>query len=87
MIRAISRKIGNDVKIQDDHEVDEAEQVTRFGCGALLGIFVGIGVIVAFTLTSFGLAAAALVGSMIVCGWFALIYGDSFWHALKDLWS
>lgn len=72
------------MKIHDDHEVDESEQVTRFGCGALLGVLIGLGIVVSFTLSSFGSVAAALVASMVACGLLALVYGDRFWLSLKD---
>lgn len=75
------------MKFEDDHEVGESEQATRFGCGALLGVIVGLGLIVAFTLSSFGVVAVVLFVSMFVCGMLALIYGDRFWYALKDLFD
>jgi hypothetical protein len=71
------------LKIDDDHEVGESEQVTRFGCGALLGLVAGLGIVLGFTLSSFGTVAAALVAAMVICGLLALIYGDRFWYALK----
>jgi len=72
------------LNLQDDHDVDENEQVTRFGCGALLGAFAGLWLIIAFALSSSGAVAGVLVVSMFVCGGLALVYGDRFWYALKD---
>lgn len=70
--------------LQDDHDVGETEQATRFACGALLGGFVGVALIVHLALSSFGAIAGVLIASIFVCGILALAYGDRFWFALKD---
>lgn len=69
-------------RIHDDHNVGELEKMTRFGCGAALGVLVGLIIIFFLALTSFGVVAAVLVLSIICFGLIALIYGDRFWHAL-----
>lgn len=70
------------IDIDEDPEIDAAEKVTRFGCGALLGIFAGIGIAIKLTLYSFGWVAAVIVGAVLVCGFLALKYGDGFWYAV-----
>jgi hypothetical protein len=68
----------------DDQEVGESEKLTHFGCGALLGVFVGLGLVGAFTLSSYGAIAAALLVSILACGFSAMVYRDRFWYSLKD---
>jgi hypothetical protein len=68
--------------IHEDPEPDTAEKVTRFGCGTLLGVIVGIVLAIKLTLSSFGLIAAVIVGAVLVCGFLALRYGDEFWYAV-----
>lgn len=68
--------------IHEDPEVDTFEKVTRFVCGALLGVFVGFYVAFRFTLLSFGLTTAIIVGAVLTCGFLALKFGDEFWHAV-----
>lgn len=68
----------------DHDDVPESEQVTRFGCGALVGALLGLALIIGFTLTSLGSATVALVALMIICGVLALVHGDRFWYSLKD---
>jgi hypothetical protein len=74
--------------IHEDPEISKAEKVTRFGCGALLGVFVGIYFAFRLTLSSFGLTAAIIVGTVLICGFLALKYGDEFWYAVlgKSHW-
>jgi len=70
------------MRIEDDHEVGEAEQVTRFVCGAVLGIVVAIVAILVLELTmSLSILVVSLV-SMFACGLAALIWGDRFWYDL-----
>lgn len=82
------KKDDHEIDIHEDPEIDTAEKVTRFGCGALLGIFVGIGIAVKLTLYSFGWVAAVIVGAVLVCGFLALKGGDGFWRAVigRDGW-
>jgi hypothetical protein len=57
-------------------------KATRFGCGALLGLFVGLYFIAKWTVTSFGTAFAIWAAAILACGYLALKYGDRFWYAL-----
>lgn len=70
-------------------DVDEAEKVTRFGCGALLGVIVGIMLVITFTLSNFGFIVATVVAAVMVSGLLALKYGDEFWYSatswIKDM--
>ena len=71
-----------DMTIQEDPEISETEKVTRFGCGALLGVVVGISLAVKLALDSFGWSVAIVVGAVLVCGFLALKHGDEFWYAV-----
>lgn len=68
--------------IHEDPDISEAEKVTRFGCGAVFGVFFGFFLVIRFALSSFGLAAVAIVGAVCVCGYLALKYGDEFWYSI-----
>jgi hypothetical protein len=72
--------------IHEDPEITTSEKVTRFGCGALLGIFVGASFAVRHAYSSFGLLVAVFVAAVFLCGFLALKYGDAFWYSLKDCW-
>jgi hypothetical protein len=63
-----------------DPEPDTEEKAIRFGCGALLGILFGFYLAFRFTVLSFGMAAAVVLGVVVLCGYLALRYGDDFWH-------
>lgn len=65
--------------------VDAFEWRVRFGCGAVLGLVVGLGLCV--RLWPLGvLGACALVGvAMVACGLCAASWGDSFWAQLRWL--
>ena len=67
---------------RDDQEISKAEQTTRFGCGALLGLFFGFYIVIKYAFSSFGSAAAIIVAAICVCGCLALKYGDEFWHSI-----
>ena len=58
------------------------EKATRFGCGALLGFFVGLYLIAKWTIMSFGVTASVCAVAIFVCGFLALRYGDEFWYGL-----
>jgi hypothetical protein len=73
------------LNIEDDHEVSESEQGTRFACGALLGAFIALAIILSLSLSSFGMVAAVFVFCMMGTGFLALVLGDRFWLGLKDL--
>lgn len=62
--------------------ISKAEQITRFGCGALLGCFVGLYFIAKWLIVSAGVAVAVWVGAVLACGYLALTYGDEFWYGL-----
>lgn len=72
------------MKIHDDHEVEEPEQITRFVCGAILGAVVGIAVIFVFGVSSFVGAAFTFVMPMVGCGLMALYLGDRFWKGVLE---
>jgi hypothetical protein len=67
-------------------EISESEKITRFGCGALLGLLLATVLIFEFALSSFGLMVAVISSAVFVCGILALKYGDEFWLFIKDWW-
>lgn len=69
------------MRIVDDHEVTKSEQITRFVCGAILGVVVSVVLICKFDLSSFGASLITALVSIIGCGLLALLYGDRFWIA------
>lgn len=74
--------------IHEDPEVSKTEKVTRFGCGVLFGVFVGIYLAFRLALSSYGLSIAIIVVAILVCGFLALKHGDEFWYAVlgKSRW-
>jgi hypothetical protein len=66
---------------------DKAEKQIRFGCGFLIGVVVGLGSMIAWSITN-GWYFAAIVGAIaLMCGFLAMRYGDEFWHSfLPKLW-
>lgn len=58
------------------------EKVTRFGCGALLGFFVGLYGSAKWKIMSFGAAVGMWVVAILACGYLALKYGDEFWYGI-----
>lgn len=64
---------------------DAFEIRVRFGCGALLGLVVGLGMCVGlWPLSTFG--AYMIVGvAVAACGVGAAYFGDSFWANLRWL--
>lgn len=65
---------------------DKFEIKVRFGCGALLGLFIGIFVAARITYESFGAFAVIWLAVIIVCGLLAVRYGDRFWEDLGKWW-
>lgn len=64
---------------------DAFEMKVRFGCGALLGLVVGLGMCVSLSPLS-TLGACMLVGfAVAACGVGAAYFGDSFWASLRWL--
>jgi len=66
----------------DDRDVSKVEQATRFGCGALLGLFLGFYVVIKYAFSSVGSAAAIIAAAFCICGYLALKYGDEFWYSI-----
>lgn len=57
----------------------QESRTVSFGCGALFGIFVGIGFGLEYVSSMPTFLAIIAVGSL-VCGILAAALGDSFWH-------
>lgn len=72
------------MKIQDDHEVEESEQVARFVCGAILGALVGLALIFVCGIVSLAGLIFGLVVPMIAFGLMALYWGDRFWEEVIE---
>lgn len=72
------------MKIQDDHEVEEPEQVTRFVCGAILGALIGVVLVLVCGIASFIGTAFAFVVPMVGFGLMALYLGDRFWRQVLE---
>ncbi|MES2298559.1 MAG: hypothetical protein V4582_16050 [Pseudomonadota bacterium] len=70
--------------LEQDNNLSEQEVASRFGCGALLGVLVGIGVAVTVAAASFGTSLAIIVAAALAFGLLALAGGDRFWHDLLD---
>lgn len=70
------------VDIHEDPVVSTSEKVTRFVCGAILGICFGIYHLAKFSPSSFSIAALILLTSIGASGYLALRYGDAFWYAI-----
>lgn len=68
--------------IHEDPEVGKAERITRFACGALLGVVFGLITVVKYLSESVAGAVAVMTGAICVCGYLALKYGDEFWYAV-----
>mgnify|MGYP003468647442 CR=1 FL=1 len=66
-------------------ELQTLENTARLGCGAFLGVFLGLSLVVQFTLSSFGSIAIAVLLCMAVCAWLSLKFGDRFWHCSTKL--
>jgi hypothetical protein len=71
--------------IHGDPEPGKEEKMTRFGCGAILGLLVGGYLVLREAYASFGLCIAVIVAAVLICGLLALKYGDEFWHFVLRL--
>jgi hypothetical protein len=72
----------NVIDIHEDPEVGKTEKITRFGCGALLGVVFGLITVLKYSFESVGGAVAVITGAIFVCGYLALKCGDEFWYAV-----
>ena len=63
---------------------DRMEKGLRFGCGALLGAFVGLSVLIKVTAENMGGLWTCLGGAMVICGLLAVRYGDEFFKGFSD---
>ena len=71
-----------DMRIVDDHEVSKSEQVTRFVCGALLGVVFAVAITYKFDVSSLIWKTGIALVSILGCGILALVQGDRFWQAI-----
>jgi hypothetical protein len=60
------------------------EEGLRFGCGALLGVFIGLAVLTRAAAETFGGLWTCLGVSMLICGLLAVRYGDEFFKGFSD---
>lgn len=71
--------------MEDELPPDALEKKIRIGCGAVLGLIVGL----LFGFAGFGLVAGwlwAFSGLLAAaCAFFALRYGDRFWFRLVEI--
>lgn len=72
------------MKLRDDHEVEEPEQVTRFACGALLGALFGLLLVLVCAIESLVGAAFVFLLPMMGFGLLALYFGDRFWMKVLE---
>jgi len=70
------------MSIVDDHEISKSEQVTRFVCGALLGVMIAVAITYKFDVSSLIWKAGIAFVSILGCGILALVQGDRFWQAV-----
>jgi len=63
-------------------KIGSIEKITLFGCGAMLGFFVGLYFIAKWGIVSFGAAIGIWGATMLVCGCLALKLGDEFWYGM-----
>lgn len=70
------------VNNSEKSKIGKMEKVTRFGCGALLGLFVGLYFIAKWIVVSFGVAIGIWAVAILACGYLALKYGDEFWYGM-----
>ncbi len=68
-----------------NQEPDRTEKAIRFGCGALLGMLVGFSVTLSFVGITWGAFWAVFLGSVFLCDWLAMKYGDRFWESIRNL--
>lgn len=70
------------MRIVDDHEVSKSEQVTRFVCGALLGVVFAVAITYKFDVSSLIWKTGIALVSILGWGILALVQGDRFWLAI-----
>ena len=63
-------------------KIGTTEKVTRFVCGSLLGVFVGLYCIAKWKIMSSGTAVGTWVLAILVCGYLAVKYGDEFRYGI-----
>ena len=61
---------------------DAEEKVIRFGCGAVLGLLLGLLAVFGLLALSNWITVAVLFVPAACCGWLAMRYGDAFWYKL-----
>lgn len=61
-----------------------AEQVTRIGCGAVVGLFLGVALIVnmADAFSSRAARGVVLFVLVVACSWLGWRFGDRFFHSI-----
>ena len=64
---------------------DRLEKGIRFGCGFLLGVATAIGALLT-TLWRLQSVVAACVLVGLLCGYFAMRFGDRFWDFVLRWW-
>jgi hypothetical protein len=63
-------------------EIGRVEKAIRFGCGALLGLFVGLYFIAKWSVMSIGVAVTVWGAAILICAYLAMKYGDEFWYGM-----
>lgn len=63
-------------------KIGSIEKITRFGCRAMLGLFVGLYFIAKCRIVSFGTGIGISGATMLVCGCLALKLGDESWYGM-----
>jgi hypothetical protein len=63
---------------------DVAEQVTRIGCGAVVGLFLGVVLVVnmADAFSSRAAMGIVVLVSVVICGWLGWRFGSQFFHSI-----
>jgi len=74
-----------DSGLQPDPPPDAYEKKIRIGCGALLGICVGLYVAVLLLELEFGWTCVVVVLVAAVCARMALVHGHGFWFNLLHI--
>jgi hypothetical protein len=69
-------------KVYPDPEVDREAVIVRGACGALLGVFVAVGIWMRYRGVGPVGSVALFAGSIAVCCVGSIRHGDAFWYAL-----
>jgi hypothetical protein len=69
-----------------DPEVDRQELIIRLICGALLGFFVGISVVLRFNPFELFWLGVIFFVSIVGCAIAAAYWGDRFWSGVLRMW-